>query len=79
MTMTVDEIQGMEYWLDGERDADAAWVGAAAQVGNLEPLRIGHYASTHDKPPASFQGEMDNIAIYERVLSPDEIKRLAKR
>jgi hypothetical protein len=59
--------------VDGSAVATASFGGAALDVANDEPLRIGFGAHDH------FHGRMRDVRVYERALEESEIAALARR
>jgi mono/diheme cytochrome c family protein len=65
---------GMRFYIDGEqREMKALLDLVGNRLPQREPLRIGASGST--KP--NFQGLMDEVRIYGKVLSPEEAAVLA--
>ncbi|MBV9469029.1 MAG: hypothetical protein JOZ57_07260, partial [Abitibacteriaceae bacterium] len=69
---------GITLYLNGKEVARKANPGTVQQ--NDEPLAIGHEAWGGDPPkqaPAFFKGSLDEVQIWPRALTHDEIARLA--
>ena len=81
LTTTFDAAQGMlSLFLNGEKIATKA-IAAGAVAPASEPLRIGR----HNQPAVDgrtllnmFCGLMDDLAIYNEALSPEEVRKLYK-
>lgn len=79
IVLTWDDTNGIaELWIDGEAEQvnqDDALIGAAA-AGSLDsgrPFRVGIPSNT--TASQQFSGNIDEVAIYKRVLKPIEIKQ----
>jgi hypothetical protein len=62
----------MTLYRDGESVAFKGYSGT--RQANSAPLEIGRY---HTSPSWFFDGLMDDVRIYNRALSPEQIQRLA--
>lgn len=69
MVYSGTNIQG---YVNGAADGSKVVSGALLATDN--PLRIGAYASVF--PPAFFPGRIDELALYDRALSAEEIQRI---
>jgi hypothetical protein len=58
--------------VDGKLVATSKSGGAALDLTNDQPLRIG--VGQHD----CFRGSLSDVRLYGRALAPDEIAELAK-
>jgi serine/threonine protein kinase len=74
VVFTVDDSGGALF-VDGALRATKAWRGQPAAVTNSLPLMIGEYLGATN---GSFKGLIDDVAIYGRVLSPEEVSLLHK-
>lgn len=76
VTVTVDETAGtkLRFYINGELDSTPAYIGTMPSGGSA-PLQIGNYGRHLD---GSYQlnGTLDEVRIYNRVLSSDEIENL---
>lgn len=63
----------LKIWIDGRLVHTAAHVGVLTT--GTEPIRIGRTGST---TTARYQGTIDEVAIYNRVLTDAEMKRQAE-
>jgi hypothetical protein len=70
-TITFSSASGVSWYRDGSLITSAAWVSGT--TANTEPLIIGRaiYAE-----PNYYPGLIDEVRIYNRALSADEVKRL---
>jgi hypothetical protein len=62
-------------YLDGVRGATQPWVGSAGPTTTTQPVSLGRYAGASTP---YFQGSIDEVRIYDRALSEDEIRSLAQ-
>jgi outer membrane protein assembly factor BamB len=62
----------VNFYIDGRAAGSAQQTGTFGLV-NREPLRIG----AKPDPYSSFHGVIDEVRIYRRVLTADEVKKLA--
>jgi hypothetical protein len=76
------ENNKMEVWLNGELKASSTIPEAAASTP-ADELSIGAFRGNPDYPPTStngmyfaFNGTIDEVAIYSKALSSEEIKAL---
>jgi hypothetical protein len=69
MVYSGTNIQG---FVNGTADGNKVVSGALLATDN--PLRIGAYASVY--PPAFFSGKIDELALYNRALSAEEIQKI---
>ncbi len=79
LTMTYDTAsRTTSYYLDGELISQA--VTATALPVNLSVFRLGghnwDFNSAQNRPLKTFRGLMDEVAIYNRALSPVEVSHL---
>jgi hypothetical protein len=65
---------GTAMYIDGVRDTIIE--GAAALAANGLRVMIGENPGARGR---EFEGELDDIAIWDRVLTPDEISQLAQK
>ena len=64
----VREPQRVRVYLDGELAIDGAVTGAG-RTGGAE-LFVGGRSDNRD----NFEGKLDEVAVYERALQPDEVR-----
>ena len=63
---------GIRIYVDGKQQAvEVSDDNLTGSIRNSEPLRLARRQSS-----ASYSGLMDNVRIYDRGLSPDEVKDL---
>ena len=72
----VDENGGKIY-VDGELIDQASWTGTPASASNNYMWKIG--GKYEPSTEHWFNGKIDDIAIWDRVLTPKEIKSLYSR
>ena len=72
IVFVVDAVTGGRIYLNGNPGASFPWVGTASQPVNTWPMYFGFYPSA-----AYYKGAIDDIRIYNRVLSQNEILYLA--
>ncbi|MEO6036756.1 MAG: LamG domain-containing protein, partial [Verrucomicrobiota bacterium] len=62
-------------YVDGNVRNFISWTGTAGAPTSVEPLQIGHY----DNYTTAFQGEIDEVALWNRVLPASEVNYLKHR
>jgi len=79
VVMTVSN-EGMVVYIDGKLAGDRRWSGRPTMSTSPEPLRIGGTASVHPTMPTRpFAGAIDEVMMFNRVLTQDEIRFLHQR
>lgn len=72
IVFVVDETSGGKLYLNGILKDTYSWIGSPGQTTNTFPMYFGFF------PPIGFyKGALDDIRIYNRVLTQDEILYLA--
>ncbi len=66
---------GGTLYVDGNFRNSVAWTGTPGAPTGTEPLQFGRYHNY----PNSFSGEMDEITLWNRALSADEVNYLKHR
>lgn len=69
IALTVDASGGNLY-VDGVLKSSLGWTGTPAAPTSRQPLMLGYYPGTG---PKMLTGELDEIALWNRSLSSDEI------
>ncbi len=78
VAFTID-ASGMTTYVDGERSGFIGWAGKPAMANTDAPLRFGIIPSVHPTmPPNPWRGDVDDFMAFDRVLSPQEIRQLAR-
>ena len=72
--LTVDSIKGNIY-LNGQFQDDMDWLGPPEKTSNNTKLTIGHTPSGNGQK-FPFDGSIDDVRIYNRALSADEVSAL---
>jgi hypothetical protein len=75
VVVAVDAV-GLTLYVDGARTPAVAFNGAPTATTSSEPLRFGRLRSTSWPTMPGFVGELDDVVIYDRVLSESEIVKL---
>ena len=70
MSLYIDGVPEAELLTDGGADTDGAWGGTLAKTANPLQLKFG---------PESYTGAIDEIVLFSRALSEDEIRSLAEK
>ena len=65
---------GLQVFMDGERVGTAGWTNGVGLSVETTPLRIGTYPSYGGAPGSFFDGSIDEVALYGRALTWDEIR-----
>lgn len=71
-TLVVDSASGGKLFLDGYLVSSRSWVGSPGATNNTWPMYFGYY-----QPSGYYNGMLDDIRVYNRVLTPLEIQYLA--
>lgn len=66
---------GGQLFVDGNLINSLGWTGTAGATTSAEPLQIGRY-STY---PNTFQGEIDEVTLWNRTLLSSEVNYLKHR
>ncbi len=66
---------GGQLFVDGTLKASLGWTGTAGVMTSTEPLQIGRYHTY----PNTFQGEIDDVTLWNRALPSSEINYLKHR
>ena len=66
---------GGQLFVDGNLINSLGWTGTAGATTSAEPLQIGRY-STY---PNTFQGEIDEVTLWNRALVSSEVNYLKHR
>ena len=72
-----DDGASKYIYLDGQLDTVASAHGKLPVV--TDPVRMGTWGTSMDcggTPTRYFYGAIDEVAIFARALSPDEVRRL---
>ena len=72
ITMVITPMEGLLF-LDGVLNAEGKWTGQSSKVTSSRPLFIGR---GDGDPFGPFKGSMDDIRVYNRALSAEEVKAL---
>jgi formylglycine-generating enzyme required for sulfatase activity len=75
LVFTIDSGGGKMY-IDGQLVSQKDWRGTPTVVTSDLPLTIGQYLG-HDSPTGSFHGSIDEVRLYNRALSANEVLELA--
>ena len=75
LVLTVDNIKGVVY-LDGIRQDEMPWVGNPRSVTAASSLVIGNAPAPSRIDTNPFKGSIDDVRIYSRALSSEEVKAL---
>ena len=75
MVFTIDSGGGKMY-VDGQLVSQKDWRGTPTVVTSDLPLTIGQYLG-HNSPTGSFHGSIDEVRLYNRALSANEVLELA--
>jgi len=75
LVFTIDSGGGKMY-VDGQLVSQKEWRGSPTVVTSDLPLTIGQYLG-HDSPTGSFHGSIDEVRLYNRALSANEVTELA--
>jgi hypothetical protein len=65
--VAVFDFRGVTEYIDGVSELERGWVGTAANSTETSPLCIGAYGTN------TFVGVLDEVAIYGRALTADEV------
>lgn len=68
----IDE-DGTELFYDGVSVIHAAWTNGMGFSSESTPLRLGTYPTGSGTPDNFFSGSIDEVALYNRALTPNEI------
>lgn len=71
-TFTLDSLQAIVYF-DSKPVFTQQWIGGPSAITNTLPLNIGRYGTGNF---AYLQGELDDIGIWNRVLTAQEVADL---
>ena len=72
--------EGMEVFYDGNAAGRAQWSGKPTTALSQQPLHLGIVRSINRTDPLRpFAGAIDDVMIYNRPLTNDEIARLYRR
>ena len=74
VALVVDD-RGGRLFLNGNLRSSLAWSGAAGPTGTTVPLQFGRYSDY----TTWLAGEMDDVALWNRALRPDELSGLMQR
>lgn len=66
---------GGQLFVDGNLIKSLGWAGVAGSTSSTEPLQIGRYHTY----PNTFQGEIDEVTLWNRTLLSGEINYLKHR
>jgi len=68
-------------YVDGELKGQVAVPGAALNERTISdiPARIGGQAKSPDRAPRYFNGMIDELAVFNRAITPEEIRALYER
>ena len=66
-----------QAYVDGEPSGGAHDLSVLGDLSNGQPLLIGR--RRHEETPVWFQGRIDDVRIYDRALTAEEIEVLASR
>ncbi len=72
VTVTIDRDGDVSIYIDGSLDISTTTNTTSLDPSNTTPLRIG----THNVNQEPFYGEIDDVRIYNRVLTEPEIQDL---
>jgi formylglycine-generating enzyme required for sulfatase activity len=75
LVFTIDSGGGKMY-VDGQLVSQKDWRGAPTVVTSDLPLTIGQYLG-HNSPTGGFHGSIDEVRLYNRALSANEVLELA--
>jgi hypothetical protein len=71
----VKEYNSFKIYLNGEEDLSASWGGTVCPSSNTNGLYVGaDPENTTGEGEFAFNGLMDDVAVYERALSADEVR-----
>ena len=74
VTLDADsDISDAKLYVDGNEEEISSYVPFAVNTGDFFDVRIGHYDNVYD---LYFDGLIDDVRIYDRVLTPAEIDEL---
>jgi len=73
-TFVVDSVSG-RFYLDGQQVSSQVWAGIPQQVNNWYSMLIGAYR-TFSNPWSYYKGKLDDVGVWNRALSADEIADL---
>ena len=65
---------GLQLFMDGERVGTSGWTGGVGTSIETTPLRLGTYPLSNGVPGGFFDGSIDEVALYGRALTWDEIR-----
>jgi hypothetical protein len=68
----VVDAAGGRLFVDGRRKSSVGWAGSPGAPTSVAPLQFGRYFNY----PIGFNGEMDDIAIWNRALTDGEVDGL---
>jgi len=76
VTVQRNSTTGLQFYVDGQLIATFDPTVASGDLSNTGPLRIGN----HPDPgiPAFYNGIIDEVGLYKRALSADEIQSIYK-
>ena len=75
----VDRDGNVDFVIDGEAEGSGSVADEAGSLDNATPLLIGadyNGAQSPDPPNREWHGEIDEVRVYNRALSPGEVKKL---
>ncbi len=70
------DILEAQLYVDGQLETISSFVDEPINTGLTEDVQIGVYFAANF--PRYFQGSIDDVRIYDRALTPDEISLLAQ-
>ena len=73
IVFTVDSFNGGSMFIDGILITNRPWVGVPAASTNSWPMYFGYYLGSN----TFYKGLIDDIRIYKRVLTQEEIQYFA--
>jgi hypothetical protein len=73
VVVTIDRNVGVKFYIDGVLDSEYS-VSSLNNISNGQDLFFGYNNLTNSVEP--FSGEIDDISIHNRALSPTEIQQL---
>ena len=79
LALTIDpEIREWAFFVDGEETARDTFIGTTQAENSCGEFVIGHHL-TFDNETQTFDGLMDDLRFYNRVLTQEEITLLANQ
>jgi hypothetical protein len=80
LVFTFDRDVAARTYVDGVQDGGSVisqW--SSVDMISPNPFRIGAYNNTDGNPMAFFTGQLDEVRVYNKALSTDEISNLYNR